>query len=194
MTDKTDKGATLHVDPQDGCNGQLQQIAAERDALAARLAELEAREMAVEVEKLSWSEMGAPDSLIASPTPYQIHPDNEGSGAPDDPFMKYENYRVFEPHLMLSVGPNGDGTDQFDTLDAAKAAAQADYERRILAALKSARPVRVVRNEALEQAADHITKTQISADDRDDAWERGNNSGVKGSAAAIRALMEGDND
>ena len=74
------------------------------------------------VPELVWG-----DHLIASPSPYQIWSDNGGSGSPDDPYEKYNNFRVFEPTSMFSVGPKNDGSDEFDTLEQAKAAAQAHH-------------------------------------------------------------------
>lgn len=77
------------------------------------------------VKPLDWSG----DSVdIASPEPYQIWKDNGGSGAPDDPFVVYFNYMAFDPH-MHSLG-------EFKTKGEAKAAAQDDWERRILGALE----------------------------------------------------------
>jgi hypothetical protein len=78
----------------------------------------------VEVKPLEWK-----DDWIGSPFPYQIHTDNGGSGAPDDPFVEYNNFRVFEPFIMNCVG------DEFPTLEAAKAAAQSHFEALIRGAL-----------------------------------------------------------
>jgi hypothetical protein len=47
---------------------------------------------------------------------------------------------------------------------------------------------RYIRNQALEEAAAHILSTQIGFEEEGNDWIKGNNSGVKGSAAAIRAL------
>ena len=84
----------------------------------------------VRVKALTWSTLGADPSCIAQQFPYQIWPHNGGSGAPDDPFIKFNNFRVFEPFMMNCVG------DEYETLDEAKAAAQADFDRRIRAALE----------------------------------------------------------
>lgn len=93
------------------------------------------------------------DDFIASPFPYQIWADNGGSGAPDDPFEKFNNFRVFEPFLMHPIGPKGDGSDEFETLEEAKAAAQQDYTRRILSAL-NLRSEQEVRETAVKRASD----------------------------------------
>ena len=106
----------------------LQNQAADRiEALSAENKRL--REALV-IKPLQWS-----DELIAYPFPYQILSDNGGSGAPDDPYVKFENYRVFEPFAVRSIGQNGDGSDQFDTIESAKIAAQNHYEKFIRAAL-----------------------------------------------------------
>ena len=42
--------------------------------------------------------------------------------------------------------------------------------------------------EALEAAQSHILKTQLGSNEKGNDWVNGNNSGVKGSAHAIRAL------
>ena len=106
-------------------NAEMEQLISELSAENKRLRE------ALEIKPLEWS-----DELIASPFPYQIWSDNGGSGAPDDPFIKFNNYRVFEPILMSSVGSNNDGLYEFKTLKDAKKAAQDHYEEMIRAALK----------------------------------------------------------
>lgn len=50
------------------------------------------------------------------------------------------------------------------------------------------------RNAALEEAAAHILKTQLGAEERGNEWVKGNNSGVKASAACIRALKKEQSD
>ena len=74
-----------------------------------------------------------------------------------------------------------------ETLEEAKAAAQADYERRILSAI-TARPASEVRNEALG-AAEKIAATSkiVSDDDYSIGWTDGRRS----AANAIRALKGG---
>lgn len=105
-------------------NAEMEQLISELSAENKRLRE------ALEIKPLEWS-----DELIASPFPYQIWSDNGGSGTPDDPYVKFENYRAFEPFMMNSIGQNGDGSDQFDTIESAKKAAQEHYEKSIRAAL-----------------------------------------------------------
>ena len=61
--------------------------------------------------------------------PYQIHSSNGGSGAPDDPFVCFNNYRVFEPFIMASVG------GEYETLEQAKEAAQEHFRKFILSSV-----------------------------------------------------------
>lgn len=123
---------------------------AEIAKLQARIAELETkvRDMAmqavaddlnrevmmeaqsVKVKPLVWADLGDRSDCIALPDPYQILGTNCGSGAPDDPLIEFKNFRVFDPFIARCVGR------EYETLEQAKAAAQADYERRILSALE----------------------------------------------------------
>lgn len=121
---------------------------AEIAKLQARIAELEAitqetverkilqhmvddrKNHSVKVKPLVWADLGDRYDLIALPDPYQILGTNGGSGAPDDPLIEFKNFRVFDPFMARCVG------SKYETLEQAKAAAQADYERRILSALE----------------------------------------------------------
>ena len=106
-------------------------LTTDRDALRAEIARLIAERDAalagaVKVKPLVWSDDYRP---VASPQSYQIWPDNGGSGAPDDPIETFDGYMLYSPTMMaLGVHP---------TPEAAKAAAKADYEARILAAIQS---------------------------------------------------------
>jgi len=80
---------------------------------------------APKVKPLEWLELNDP---IGHPQPYQIWKDNGGSGAPDDPLEVFEGYMLYSPQ-MAAMGV-------YSSIDDAKAAAQADYERRILSALE----------------------------------------------------------
>lgn len=103
---------------RDALRGELARLTAERDSALAG---------AVKVRPLVWSDGYRP---VASPQSYQIWPDNGGSGAPDDPIETFDGYMLYSPTMMaLGVHP---------TPEAAKAAAQADYEARILAAIQPA--------------------------------------------------------
>lgn len=111
------------------------------DAEVQRLV-AEARAERVVVKPLEWLQRSHSGGghRVASPDPYQLWADNGGSGAPDDPFVKYENYAVFDPNMKM-IG-------EFVDTEEAKAAAQADYERRILSALSDAPPRQVTPQEA----------------------------------------------
>lgn len=76
------------------------------------------------VPDLVWDE----NSHVASPAPYQIHDDNGGGGAPDDPYHEYKKYGVFEPYMMGFLG-------EFKTLELAIAVANAHNRATILKAL-----------------------------------------------------------
>lgn len=95
-----------------------------REKYHALRAKLDARP-AVKVKPLVW-ETGT-DTITASPQMYSIWKDNGGSGAPDDPFVTFNNYMLYSPH-MAALG-------EYKMVGEAEAAAQADYEARILAAL-----------------------------------------------------------
>ena len=101
----------------------------------------------VRVKALVWSEGYRP---IASPQPYQIWPDNGGSGAPDDPIENFDGVMLYDPHMM-TLGIHL-------SIEAAKAAAQADYEARILAALEPAPGYLDGWNDAREAVADVARK------------------------------------
>jgi len=98
------------------------------DALNAawnRRADLAAVPAQVKVKPLVWRDEYRP---VASPQTYQIWPDNGGSGAPDDPIETFDGFMLYSP-TMLGLGVH-------QTIEAAKAAAQADYNARILAAIE----------------------------------------------------------
>lgn len=79
-----------------------------------------------------------------------------------------------------------EGTDRFyPSLDAAKAAAQADYERRILAALDTPAPAQTDAVEALVKAAEYTDDFMRT----DKAYER-SGAGTK-LRAALAAIREG---
>lgn len=79
------------------------------------------------VKPLVWSNLGNGPDCIGSPDHYQIWSCNGGSGAPDDPYYSYDNFGLHSPDMSF--------LGEFKALDDAKAAAQADYQRRILSAL-----------------------------------------------------------
>lgn len=79
----------------------------------------------VRIKALKWLDGYRPAS---TPHLYQIWPDNGGSGAPDDPLEIFDGFMLYSPNMMAL------GVHQ--TIESAKAAAQADYEARILAALQ----------------------------------------------------------
>lgn len=80
----------------------------------------------VTVKPLVWTGEYRP---VSSPQHYQVWSDNGGSGAPDDPVEIFDGFMLFSP-TMTTLGIHRN-------IEAAKAAAQADYERRILAAIET---------------------------------------------------------
>lgn len=68
-----------------------------------------------------------------------------------------------EPELFIVSGWYGVGTNPYCNLEAAKAAAQADYERRILSALSHPAPAQDERVEALREALDFVNEASGAA-------------------------------
>jgi hypothetical protein len=102
--------------------------------LRAALASRDVTEEPVAVKALGWSE-------------------HEQSTAAGDHCAKtpFGDYEIGLPHLYwIVVMPNGVVSDGFDTIKEAKAAAQADYETRVLSALS--RPLPLPREEKMREA------------------------------------------
>lgn len=139
--------------------------ASREGAIAAwnRRADLAAVPAQVRVKPLVWVDKYRP---VASPQAYQIWPDNGGSGAPDDPIEIFDGFMLYSPTMM--------GLGIHSTIEAAKAAAQADYEARILAAIEPQPASRDAVIARLVEAADGLisylidkTESEIGRECRD---------------------------
>jgi len=106
------------------------------------------------VKPLVWSDGYRPAS---SPQLYQIWPDNGGSGAPDDPIENFDGFMLYSPEMRaLGVHPS---------IEAAKAAAQADYTARILSAIDTDAIARAALEAAAEIADEIMRKYAAEAYD-----------------------------
>ena len=99
------------------------------------------------------------------------------------PMITYRIAQKFFPEMFFSIEIADGAFLSASTLDAAKAAAQADYERRILSAITT-RSAKDVRKEALDEAA-KLVEAETS---RNTVYQKSRND----AAAAIRNLMEQD--
>jgi hypothetical protein len=148
------------------------------DAMQARIRELEAQlaAPAVKVTPLVWGDWADVPVRVASAQTilgrYKVQERASGAGC-------------------MLVFPNGNLTNR-DTIEAAKAAAQADYEARILATIEAV-PVAEVWRRAMEAAAQAVEQAcTVNEGDDHDAYCAGFMCGAKhqnrSDAAAVRAL------
>ncbi len=124
---------------------KIRKLAAERDALAAEVERL--RNVAVEVRELEWGEKDpAPEKTSPG---WSIEADSGFSWVYRIDYFSSD--KINGGPFLLSI-PWGEDQKDIETPEAAKAAAQADYERRILSAIQP-RPASEVYDEAIEVAA-----------------------------------------